>query len=82
MIIRHGDLGPWNTVWEGETLNGVIDWDFAGPAYPLSDVGQFAWYSVPLRGEDPDSHTSLISVPGYWSYRRVTERIRRLSWTP
>ena len=52
MIIRHGDIGPWNTIWEGRTLSGVIDWDFAEPGYPLHDVAQFAWYSVPLRGDD------------------------------
>ncbi len=52
MTIRHEDLGPWNTVWEGRTFRGVIDWDFAEPGDPLWDVGQFAWYAVPLRGED------------------------------
>ena len=52
MTIRHGDLGPWNTVWEGRTFKGVIDWDFAEPGDPLCDVSQFAWHAVPLRGED------------------------------
>ena len=52
MTIRHGDLGPWNTVWEGQTLKGIVDWDFAEPGGPLCDVSQFAWYAVPLRGED------------------------------
>ena len=52
MIMRHGDIGPWNTVWEGRTLKGIIDWDFAEPGDPLGDISQFAWYAVPLRGED------------------------------
>ena len=52
MTIRHGDIGPWNTVWEGRTLKGVIDWDFAEPGDPIGDVSQFAWYGVPLRGDD------------------------------
>ena len=52
MTIRHGDPGPWNTIWKGRTLNGLIDWDFAEPGDPLCDVSQFAWYAVPLRGED------------------------------
>lgn len=51
-IIRHGDLGPWNSVWEGNTLVGLIDWDFAEPGYPVEDVAQLAWYTVPLRGDD------------------------------
>ncbi len=70
MSIRHGDLGPWNTVWKGRVLEGVIDWDFAEPGDPLSNVSQFAWYAVPLRGDDhwkrvgftekPDLRTRLL----------------------
>lgn len=52
MVIRHGDLGPWNTVWENRTLAGIIDWDFAEPANPLADVAQVAWTAIPLRGDD------------------------------
>jgi hypothetical protein len=51
-IVRHGDLGPWNSVWQGDRLIGLIDWDFAEPGMPLEDVAQLAWYLVPLRGED------------------------------
>jgi len=47
--VRHGDLGPWNTIWDGDRLVGVIDWDFAEPAPPLWDLAQAAWYLVPLR---------------------------------
>lgn len=50
-IIRHGDLGPWNSVWQGARLIGLIDWDFAEPGRPLDDVAQMAWYLVPLRGQ-------------------------------
>lgn len=51
-IIRHGDLGPWNTLWQGDTLVGLLDWDFAEPGQRITDVAQLAWYFVPLRGED------------------------------
>ncbi len=51
-IIRHADLGPWNSVWQGERLIGLIDWDFAEPGTALEDVAQLAWYLVPLRGEE------------------------------
>lgn len=50
-IVRHGDLGPWNSVWQGSRLIGLIDWDFAEPGAALEDVAQLAWYLVPLRGE-------------------------------
>ncbi len=52
LIIRHGDLGPWNTVWHDGDLTGVIDWDFAEPGEPIQDLAQVAWYLVPLRGWD------------------------------
>jgi len=51
-IIRHGDLGPWNTIWQGDTLTGLIDWDFAQPGERIEDLAQLAYYFIPLRGED------------------------------
>ena len=50
LIIRHGDLGPWNTIWRDDVLQGVIDWDFAEPGEAVTDLAQIAWYLVPLRG--------------------------------
>jgi hypothetical protein len=51
-VIRHGDLGPWNTLWQGDRLTGLIDWDFAEPGDAITDLAQMALYIVPLRGED------------------------------
>lgn len=48
MIIRHGDLGPWNMIWQSEELVGLIDWDLAEPGYPIQDVAQVARTCVPL----------------------------------
>jgi len=62
-IIRHGDLGPWNTVWQGGKLKGVIDWDFLEPGDPLDDVAQFAWYAVPLRGDSHWKKTGFNNSP-------------------
>ena len=50
-VIRHGDLGPWNMLWEGDTITGLIDWDFAEPGEAITDLAQMALYCVPLRGE-------------------------------
>lgn len=49
MIVRHGDLGPWNSIWAGDRLAGFIDWDFAVPGRAIDDLAQLAWYAVPLR---------------------------------
>ncbi|MBK1791987.1 aminoglycoside phosphotransferase family protein [Persicirhabdus sediminis] len=48
-IIRHGDIGPWNMVWMGDRLVGVIDWDFAEPGTILEDLAQVAWHCIPLK---------------------------------
>ena len=50
LIVRHGDLGPWNTIWSNDVLQGVIDWDFAEPGEAIMDLAQLAWHIVPLRG--------------------------------
>ena len=50
-LVRHGDFSPFNTVWLGDRLTGVIDWDFAQPGSALDDLGYLAWYAVPLSGE-------------------------------
>ncbi|MEV6108086.1 aminoglycoside phosphotransferase family protein [Streptomyces sp. NPDC051940] len=52
LVIRHGDLGPWNSIWAGDRLAGFIDWDFAAPGQALDDLAQLAWYAVPLRPAD------------------------------
>jgi hypothetical protein len=49
LIMRHGDLTSWNSVWTQDGLVGFIDWDLAVPGEPLDDLAQLAWYSVPLR---------------------------------
>jgi Phosphotransferase enzyme family len=49
LIMRHGDLTTWNSVWADDRLVGFIDWDLAIPGEPLEDLAQLAWYGVPLR---------------------------------
>jgi 8-oxo-dGTP pyrophosphatase MutT (NUDIX family) len=51
-IVAHGDLGVWNTVWDGDRLTGVIDWEFARPDHPLRDLGELAVFAVPLGARD------------------------------
>ena len=41
-VLIHGDLWQGNTMWEGDTLTGIIDWDAAG-------VGHFGVDLGPLR---------------------------------
>jgi aminoglycoside phosphotransferase (APT) family kinase protein len=38
-VFVHGDLWQGNTLWTGDTLNGLIDWDCAGSGSPGVDLG-------------------------------------------
>ncbi|MBA3379349.1 MAG: aminoglycoside phosphotransferase family protein [Chloroflexia bacterium] len=69
-VIRHGDLGPWNMLWQGDRLTGLIDWDFAEPGLPLTDLAQLALYAVPLRGDD---HWRECGFPKRPDFRRRLE---------
>jgi len=87
-IIRHGDLGPWNTIWQGDTLTGLIDWDFAQPGERIEDLAQLAYYFIPLRGEDgwekagfkerPDFTTRLQNIVDSYGLYAPSEVIENL----
>jgi len=62
-IIRHGDLGPWNMLWQDDELTGLIDWDFAEPGKAITDLAQMAYYCVPLRGEEGWQEAGFIERP-------------------
>jgi hypothetical protein len=51
-VICHGDVGPWNTVWDGGEPVGIIDWDFAGPAPATDDLAYALEYVTPFRDDD------------------------------
>ena len=46
--IGHNDLGPYNTVFDGDRVAGIIDWDFAGPSSRAWDLCYAAHRFVPL----------------------------------
>ncbi len=51
-IICHGDFGPWNGVWQGDDIAGLIDFDHARPAPPLFDIAYALEYTAPFRGDE------------------------------
>src|SRR6266545_1482719 len=38
-VFVHGDLWQGNTVWNGQALVGMVDWDVAGVGHPGIDLG-------------------------------------------
>lgn len=55
-LVCHCDPGPWNTIWNGDRLVGLIDFDLAEPGAAAFDVGFALWFFVPFR-PDPDVAT-------------------------
>jgi len=51
-VICHGDFGPWNVVWHGAEPVGLLDFDFAGPGDPMSDVAYALEYVTPFRDDE------------------------------
>jgi aminoglycoside phosphotransferase (APT) family kinase protein len=51
-VVCHGDFGPWNAVWRGEEVVGLIDWDHARPASPWFDVAYGLEYVAPFRSDE------------------------------
>ena len=60
-IVCHGDLGYFNTIWRGDDIVGLIDWDHAEPAAPLRDVALAAMTTVPMHGDESASHVGFQS---------------------
>jgi len=62
-IIGHGDLAPWNIVFEGAEVTGIIDWDAAGPMTRSWDMAYLAHQFVPFYLGDDISSWGWDSPP-------------------
>jgi hypothetical protein len=51
--VIHGDVGPWNILWQGESALALIDFDEARPGEPIDDLGYFAWKGLRLNSAGP-----------------------------
>jgi aminoglycoside phosphotransferase (APT) family kinase protein len=47
--IGHADLAPWNLIFDGDQVIGIIDFDFAGPSNRAWDLSYLAHQLVPLH---------------------------------
>ncbi len=68
-VLCHNDFGPYNLMFEGNRLSGVIDFDTASPGARVWDLGYTAYRFVPLT--DPGNPD--VPYPG------VAEQRRRLA---
>ena len=59
--LAHGDVAPWNLVFDGDAVAALLDWDFAGPNAPAYDIAYAAWTCVPL---EPWSELTVDEIAG------------------
>jgi hypothetical protein len=52
-LICHNDTGAYNWIVDGDRFAGLIDWDQAGPGWPLEDLAFLCWSGIPLFRETP-----------------------------
>jgi hypothetical protein len=50
-VVCHGDVGPWNVVWDGLAPVGLVDFDLAQPGAALDDVAYALEYTAPFRDD-------------------------------
>jgi hypothetical protein len=53
-IICHHDFAPYNAVFRGTQLLGMVDWESAGPGTVHEEIAFLAWQLVPLRPPEPE----------------------------
>lgn len=49
-VFVHGDFWQGNTLWDGDSCVGVIDWEVAGAGQPGVDLGCLRWDAAMLFG--------------------------------
>lgn len=50
-VIGHCDVAPWNIVAKGGLPVALIDWEFAGPVDPLTELAQACWLNAKLHDD-------------------------------
>lgn len=72
-IWTHGDVGYPNVVYRNSQLIGLIDWEFAAPAYPCCDPA--ALLATGIRGPKPpaEDHGRVRQRPARRSTRSPTD---------
>jgi hypothetical protein len=60
-VFGHGDAAPWNTVTNGGLPIAFIDWEYAGPVDPLTELARVCWLFAQLHDDDVANRVGLPS---------------------
>jgi aminoglycoside phosphotransferase (APT) family kinase protein len=90
-VFVHGDLWQGNTLWVGDTLTGVVDWDAAGAGAPGVDLGSLRLdaafcYGADLADEVTAGWEASAGQPAddvaYWDIVAALATPPGLGWFP
>lgn len=59
LVLVHADMWQGNTVWNGDSRSGMIDWDAAGAGSPGIDLGTLRLDVALLFGSSPLAASGL-----------------------
>jgi aminoglycoside phosphotransferase (APT) family kinase protein len=59
LVLVHGDLWQGNTIWNGDSCSGMIDWDAAGAGSPGIDLGTLRSDVAVFFGSSPLASSGL-----------------------
>jgi len=87
-VVCHGDLGPHNTVFDGDRAVGLIDWDqYVAPGLRIHDLGHAVWCFADIGADGGPvalqaRRTRLICEAYGWDdpnavIDEITDRFRR-----
>jgi len=74
-LICHNDPGAYNWIVDDGRFAGVIDWDQAGPGYPIDDLAFLCWSAVPLFREVPVADAARRVALAAAAYGGVTASV-------
>jgi aminoglycoside phosphotransferase (APT) family kinase protein len=90
-VFVHGDLWHGNTLWAGDSLSGLVDWDCAGAGAPGVDLGSLrcdaalcfgtAAAAEVLRGWEEEAGWPAADV-AYWDTVAALATPPDLGWFP
>jgi hypothetical protein len=59
-IICHHDFAPYNAVFKGGRLLGMVDWEGAGPGTIQEEIAFLAWQWAPLSSLEREVHDGRV----------------------
>lgn len=72
-VFSHGDVAPWNMVTRAGMPLALVDWEYAGPVDPLTELARVCWLFPQLHDDD------VAEVHGLPSAEVRARQVRRIA---